>query len=52
KPDFRQGLADSWPNSINDTEAREHWGWKHKYDLNLLVSTMITEIAKKKNVSV
>lgn len=51
KPDFRQGLADSWPNSINDAQARQDWGWKHKYDLNLLVSTMITEIAKKKQVS-
>jgi nucleoside-diphosphate-sugar epimerase len=51
KSDFRQGLADSWPNSINDAEARQDWGWEHKYDLNLLVSTMITEIAKKKKVS-
>jgi nucleoside-diphosphate-sugar epimerase len=46
-PDFRQGLADSWPNSIDDSRAREDWGWKHSFDMEKLVSTMISEIRKK-----
>lgn len=49
-PDFRQQLADSWPNSIDDSRARSDWGWNHKYDLEQLVSTMLTEIKKKKAV--
>lgn len=51
-PDFRQALADSWPNSIDDSRAREDWGWSHEYDMQRLVSTMITEIRKKKTVKV
>jgi len=46
-PDFRQGLADSWPNSIDDGRAREDWGWQHHFDLTKLTSTMIEEIRKK-----
>jgi nucleoside-diphosphate-sugar epimerase len=46
-PDFRQGLADSWPNSIDDSRAREDWGWRHRFDLARLTSTMIEEIRKK-----
>lgn len=46
-PDFRQQLADSWPNSINDTPARVDWGWKHEYDLARLTKVMIDEIRKK-----
>ena len=49
-PDFRQGLADSWPNSIDDSRAREDWGWKHIFDMEKLVSTMISEIRKKVTV--
>lgn len=47
-PDFRQELADSWPNSIDDSTAQNDWGWKAKYDTKALVKTMITEIKKKK----
>ncbi len=46
-PDFRQELANSWPNSIDDTRAREDWGWQHRFDLTRLTSTMIEEIRKK-----
>lgn len=46
-PDFRQGLADSWPNSIDDSRARDDWGWKHAFNMEKLVSTMISEIRKK-----
>lgn len=49
-PDFRQQLADSWPNSINDSHARADWGWAPHYDTKRLVSTMIQEIRAKKKV--
>ncbi|HSP83056.1 MAG TPA: NAD-dependent epimerase/dehydratase family protein [Gillisia sp.] len=40
-PDFRQKIADSWPSSIDDSEARKDWNWKHDYDLAKLTSTML-----------
>lgn len=40
-PDFRQEIADSWPSSINDSAAREDWGWNHKYDLQKLTHAML-----------
>lgn len=46
KPDFRQAIADSWPRSISDREAREHWGWKEKYDLKGLVKNMLDNLRK------
>lgn len=36
EPDFRQKIADSWPNSIDDSYAREEWGWKPDYDLDAM----------------
>ena len=33
KPDFRQQIADSWPRTIDDSAAREEWGWSPQYDL-------------------
>lgn len=47
KPDFRQQIADSWPASIDDSEARKDWGWKHEYDLPLMTEIMLKEIKKK-----
>lgn len=44
KPDFRQAIADSWPKSINDQEARQHWGWKEKYNLPKLVENMLVNL--------
>ncbi len=51
-PDFRQALADSWPDSIDDQEARNDWSWRAEYDTSKLVSTMITEIKKKKKAEI
>lgn len=45
KPDFRQQIADSWPQSINDNEARQHWNWKPAYDLPALVENMLKNLA-------
>jgi len=47
KPDFRQEIADSWPKSINDSEARKHWGWKEHYDLPKLVENMLSNLKRQ-----
>lgn len=46
KPDFRQNIADSWPRSIDDTQARLDWGWKHEYDLPKMTQDMLENIGK------
>jgi nucleoside-diphosphate-sugar epimerase len=46
KPDFRQAIADSWPKSINDNNARQDWNWKEKYDLPKLVENMLVNLKK------
>ncbi|HEU4716464.1 MAG TPA: NAD-dependent epimerase, partial [Bacteroidia bacterium] len=46
KPDFRQQIADSWPASIDDSEARKDWGWKENYTLDSMVEEMLTNIKK------
>lgn len=51
EPDFRQAIADNWPASINDAEARSHWGWAHSYDLTKLVADMLENLKKQINVS-
>lgn len=47
QPDFRQAIADSWPDSIDDSAAREQWGWREKYDLSMLVTTMLMNVNTK-----
>ena len=47
KLDERQKIADSWPQSIDDKLAREHWGWKHQYNLTKIVEDMIKNLKKK-----
>lgn len=47
EPDFRQKIADSWPASINDSKAKDHWGWKPDYDLPGMVSDMIKNLLIK-----
>jgi len=44
QPDFRQQIADSWPKSINDTEACKHWGWKAKYNLKEMCEIMFANV--------
>ncbi|UZH54055.1 NAD-dependent epimerase/dehydratase family protein [Salinimicrobium tongyeongense] len=43
-PDFRQAIADSWPSSIDDSAAREDWGWDHEFDLEKMTSQMLEGI--------
>tara|TARA_Y100000768_G_scaffold381930_1_gene361396 strand:- start:40 stop:990 length:951 start_codon:yes stop_codon:yes gene_type:complete len=44
-PDFRQEVADSWPNDVDDQPARDDWGWKANYDLGRMVDEMISNIS-------
>jgi nucleoside-diphosphate-sugar epimerase len=48
KPDFRQAIADSWPSSIDDSGAREDWGWNHQFDLDDITDDMLSNIRKMK----
>ena len=43
-PDFRQQIADSWPDSINDDAARKDWNWQERFNLELLVKTMLKNV--------
>ena len=44
EPDFRQKIADSWPASIDDAEARKDWNWKHKFDLESMTVDMLEHL--------
>jgi len=43
-PDYRQAIADSWPQSIDDSVARNDWGWKHEYDLSRMTADMFANL--------
>lgn len=44
---LRQGIADSWPNKLDDTCARMEWGWKPEYDLDAMTRDMIDKLSKR-----
>jgi len=45
-PDYRQSIADSWPESIDDAVARKDWGWQEEYNLSIMVKDMLENIQK------
>lgn len=48
RPDpVRQAIADSWPQTIDDSVARAEWGWQPSYDLAAMTSDMIAELGKR-----
>jgi nucleoside-diphosphate-sugar epimerase len=44
QPDYRQAIADSWPRSVDDSEARNHWNWFPKYDLSRMTFDMLNQL--------
>ena len=48
----RQAIADSWPNSMDDSAAREEWGWKPQYDLPRMTGDMLSKLRKRLLVDV
>jgi len=46
-PDYRQAIANSWPQSIDDSVARQDWGWKPEYDLSAMTEDMIENLDKE-----
>lgn len=50
-PDFRQQIADGWPQSIDDSAARQDWGWKHRFDLEKMTADMLTHLKESLQVA-
>lgn len=46
-PDHRQKIAESWPQSIDDSQARKDWGWQHQYDLPAMTKALYDNIKNK-----
>jgi len=47
QPDYRQKIAESWPSSIDDSAAREEWGWEPDYDLAAMTNDMIKVLTQR-----
>ncbi len=47
-PDFRQEIADSWPSSIDDSEARKDWNWQHKFNITSMTNHILESLSVKK----
>ncbi len=47
EPDYRMQIAESWPQSIDDSVANREWGWKPKYDLNEITTDMMSNLKEK-----
>lgn len=50
-PDYRDGIAKSWPSSLDDRHARRDWGWAPEYDLSDMVADMLEHIGSKEHAS-
>ena len=44
---LKQSIAESWPNLMDDTCARQEWDWKHQYNLDDMTKDMLEKLAKK-----
>lgn len=50
RPDHRQDIAKHWPRAVDDTMAREDWGWNPKYDLDFMTEDMLNNLEQRKGV--
>lgn len=50
QPDERQQIAESWPRSIDDSQARNDWQWQPEYDLEKMVATMVEKLRLKLDI--
>jgi len=44
---LRQSIADSWPNSLDDSAAREEWGWQPEFGIEAMVDDMLYNLSRK-----
>ena len=47
EPDFRQAIADSWPQSLDDSTARKEWGWNPSFDIESMTKDMLDKLSKR-----
>ena len=48
EPDYREEIALSWPNSVDDSYARRDWGWNHQYNLDDITKDILDTLAAEK----
>jgi nucleoside-diphosphate-sugar epimerase len=48
----RQAIADSWPNKMDDSAARNEWGWEPGYDLGSMTKDMLEKLSKKLDIKI
>jgi nucleoside-diphosphate-sugar epimerase len=51
EPDFRDGIARTWPQSLDDSVAREEWGWQPEFEFEDMVKVMLEGISKRLGVT-
>jgi nucleoside-diphosphate-sugar epimerase len=51
EPDYRQQIAESWPQSIDDSVARKDWGWKEEFNLEAMTADMLANLKKEKSIA-
>ncbi len=50
RPDSRQQIADSWPMSLDDTEAQHDWDWRAEYDLEAMTEDMLSRLKRRMDI--